>query len=225
MRPPMLSRARACRWRLSTGRGEACLACVLVYETSEPPLVKLIVGLGNPGLRYARTRHNAGFDTVDIIAARQGWAWSAQRGRTQVAGGAIGDEKIVLAKPQTYMNDSGVAVAELVRFYKLQPQDLLVICDDLDLPLAKVRVRPSGSAGGQHGMESIIRHLGSNAFARIRIGIGRPEHGRDENVDFLLSVPKGDERIALDDAIQRAADAALCWLTEGVEPAMNRYNA
>jgi peptidyl-tRNA hydrolase, PTH1 family len=187
--------------------------------------VQLIVGLGNPGLRYARTRHNAGFDTVDIIAARQGWAWSPQRGRTQVAGGTIGGEKIVLAKPQTYMNDSGVAVAELVRFYKLDPQDLLVICDDLDLPLGKVRVRPSGSAGGQHGMESIIRHLGSNAFARIRIGIGRPERGRDENIDFLLSVPKGDERIALDEAIQRAADAALSWLTEGVEPAMNRYNA
>jgi PTH1 family peptidyl-tRNA hydrolase len=187
--------------------------------------VKLIVGLGNPGVRYARTRHNAGFDAVEIIARREGWSWGAHRGKTQVAAGMLGTEKIVLAKPQTYMNDSGLAVAELVRFYKLAPADLLVICDDLDLPLGKVRLRTTGSAGGQHGMESIIRHLGINQFARIRVGIGRPTHGREENVDFLLSRPQQDERIALDAAIERAADAALCWLAEGAESTMNKYNA
>ncbi|HEU5440429.1 MAG TPA: aminoacyl-tRNA hydrolase [Ktedonobacterales bacterium] len=187
--------------------------------------VKLIVGLGNPGVRYARTRHNAGFDAVDIIAQREGWSWGAHRGKTQVAMGILGGEKVVLAKPQTYMNESGVAVAELVRFYKLAPASLLVICDDLDLPLGKVRVRATGSAGGQHGMESIIRLLGSNQFARIRIGVGRPANGRDENADFLLSRPQGDERIALDAAIERAADAALCWLSEGADFAMNKYNA
>jgi PTH1 family peptidyl-tRNA hydrolase len=187
--------------------------------------VKLIVGLGNPGIRYAHTRHNAGFDAVDIIARREGWSWSARRGKTQVSSGITGDEKIVLAKPQTYMNDSGLAVAELVRFYKLAPDDLLVICDDLDLPLGRVRLRATGGAGGQHGMESIIRHLGSNQFARIRAGIGRPIQGRDENVDFLLSRPSGEERLALEGAIERAADAALMWVVQGAEAAMNAYNA
>ena len=187
--------------------------------------MKLIVGLGNPGNRYAHTRHNAGFDAVDILARREGWSWGAHRGKTQVASGMLADEKIVLAKPQTYMNDSGVAVAELVRFYKLAPPDLLVICDDLDLPLGKVRLRATGGAGGQHGMESIIRHLGCNQFARIRVGVGRPMHGRDENVDFLLSRPSGDERLALDGAIERAAEAAAVWVAQGAESAMNAYNA
>jgi PTH1 family peptidyl-tRNA hydrolase len=187
--------------------------------------VKLIVGLGNPGLRYARTRHNAGFDTVDIIAARQSWRWDTRKARSLLASGAIGDQRVTLVKPQTYMNDSGVAVGELVRFFKLELSDLLIICDDLDLPLARVRLRPNGSAGGQHGLESTIRHLGGTGFARIKIGVGRPLNGRGENIDFLLSAPRGDERIALDAACERAADAALCWVTNGVDDAMNRYNA
>lgn len=187
--------------------------------------MKLIVGLGNPGVRYARTRHNVGFDTVEVLAARQGWRFDARRSRAVLASGMVGDEKVLLAKPQTYMNDSGVAVSDLVRFYKLNPaSDLLVICDDLDLPLARIRLRTRGAAGGQHGLESIIRHLTTTTFARIKIGIGRPAHGRDENVDFLLSMPRGDERIALDAAVEQAADAALCWLTEGVDAAMNAYN-
>ncbi len=187
--------------------------------------VKLIAGLGNPGARYARTRHNAGFDTVDEIARRQGWAWDARRSRAVLASGFVGDEKVVLAKPQTFMNDSGQSVAELVRFFKLDPRDLLVICDDLDLAFAQVRLRERGAAGGQHGLEDTIRHLGTNDFARIKIGVGRPPAGRDANVGWLLSAPQGDERLALDDAISRAADAALCWLTEGAQVAMNKYNS
>ncbi len=186
--------------------------------------VKLIVGLGNPGLRYAHTRHNAGFDTVDLIASAKGWLWDGRRGKSLLATGMFGTEKVLLAKPQTYMNDSGVAVADLMRFYKLDPADLLVICDDLDLPRARVRLRPNGSAGGQHGLESTIQQLGRNDFARIKIGIGRPPHGRDENVDFLLSAARGDERIELEAAYQRAADAAESWMTEGVAAAMNKYN-
>lgn len=216
--------------------------------------MKLIVGLGNPGARYARTRHNVGFDVVDLIASREGWSWQPQRGKTHVASGLVRhqvaapdpapdaplsrtagegsgvgepvwrEEKLLLAKPQTYMNESGAAVSELVRFYKLDLRDLLIVCDDLDLPLARVRLRSRGAAGGQHGLESTIRLLGTNAFARLKIGIGRPTHGRDENVDFLLSAPRGDERVELDTAIASAADAALTWATNGAEVAMNRFN-
>lgn len=202
--------------------------------------MKLIVGLGNPGARYARTRHNVGFDVVDLLASRNGWSWERHRAKALVASGSLRapvaatapdtapayrEEKVLLAKPQTYMNDSGLAVSELVRFYKLDLADLLIVCDDLDLPLARVRVRPRGAAGGQHGLESTIRSLGTNGFARLKIGIGRPAHGRGENVDFLLSAPRGDERAQLDDAIATAADAALTWVAEGAEVAMNRYNA
>jgi peptidyl-tRNA hydrolase, PTH1 family len=187
--------------------------------------VKLIVGLGNPGLRYARTRHNVGFDTLDEFASRHGWSYDTRRHRSQIATGMLGAEKVLLAKPQTYMNDSGVAVSELVRFYKIEPAtNLLIVCDDLDLPLGKVRLRARGAAGGQHGLESTIRQLGTTNFARLKIGIGRPSHGRDENVDFLLSPPRGDERIALDAAIDRAADAVEVWLAEGIESAMNQFN-
>jgi peptidyl-tRNA hydrolase, PTH1 family len=220
--------------------------------------VKLIVGLGNPGARYARTRHNVGFDVADELARRLRWSWEVGRGKAMVAGGlyraaitppraarpagngegapdappepalepqpVIREEKLLLAKPQMYMNLSGVSVAELMRFYKLDRADLLVVCDDLDLPLARVRLRARGAAGGQHGLESTIKLLGTSDFARLKIGVGRPAHGRDENVDFLLSPPRGDERIALDDAIQRAADAALAWALEGAEAAMNRFN-
>ncbi len=187
--------------------------------------MKLIVGLGNPGLRYAHTRHNAGFDTVDHMAAQKNWRWDTRRNRSVSTSGTVGESKVVLAKPETYMNDSGKAVSELVRFYKIDPTDLLVICDDLDLPLGRVRLRPGGSAGGQHGLESTILHLGTNTFARIKIGVGRPANGRDENVGFLLSTPRGDERAQLDEAIAHAAEAGWCWVEEGAEVAMNRYNA
>lgn len=186
--------------------------------------MKLIVGLGNPGARYVHTRHNVGFDAVDEIARRQGWRWDAQRSRAVLASGSIGGEKVVLAKPLTFMNDSGQSVAELVRFYKIALTNLLVICDDLDLSFAKVRMRERGASGGQHGLEDIIRHLGADDFARVKIGVGRPPAGRDANVGWLLSPPQGDERIDLDTAIARAADAAICWSAERSQAAMNLYN-
>jgi PTH1 family peptidyl-tRNA hydrolase len=187
--------------------------------------VKIVVGLGNPGMRYANTRHNIGFDTVDLLAARQGWAWNGRRSRAVLAEGMLGGEKVLLAKPQTYMNESGLAVGELVRFYKLDLEHLLVVCDDLDLPLGKVRLRARGAAGGQHGLESIIQYLGgSTGFSRLRIGVGRPAGGRDENLDFLLSRPTLDERIALDQARERAVEAIVTYVTEGIAVAMNRFN-
>lgn len=187
--------------------------------------MKLIVGLGNPGMRYAGTRHNVGFDTVDLLARRLGWSWTGKRSRALLAEGVHNGEKAILAKPQTYMNDSGLAVGELVRFYKVDLASLLVVCDDLDLPLGKVRMRARGASGGQHGLESIIQHLGgATGFPRVKIGIGRPERGRDQNIDFLLSRPTLDDRIELDRACERAADAVLSALNEGTESAMNRFN-
>ena len=188
--------------------------------------VKMVVGLGNPGARYAHTRHNIGFDTVDLLASQEGWAWSGRRSHAVLAEGPLGGHKVLLVKPQTYMNDSGLAVGELVRFYKLDLADLLVVCDDLDLPLGRLRLRARGAAGGQHGLESIIRHLGGQTdFARLRIGIGRPRAGRDQNVDFLLSRPATDDRIVLEEARERGVAAVRAVIIEGISVAMNRFNA
>jgi PTH1 family peptidyl-tRNA hydrolase len=163
--------------------------------------VKLVAGLGNPGARYARTRHNVGFDAVDEIAASQRWPWDGQRSRAVLASGLICDEKVLLAKPQAFMNESGQAVADLVRFYKLELGDLLVICDDLDLAFGKVRLRERGAAGGQHGLEDIVCHLSSTDFARIKVGVGRPPAGRDANVGWLLSAPRRGLRHPRDEGV------------------------
>ena len=138
--------------------------------------------------------------------------------------GNIANERALLLLPGTYMNESGRAVAEAVHFYKLEPANVAVFHDEVDLPPVKVRVKVGGSDAGHNGLRSISAHLG-NDYKRVRIGIGRPIHGRGANIDFLLSAPRGDERIELDRAIERAADAALCWVSEGAEAAMNRYNA
>ena len=197
---------------------------ILRDEIGHP--VKMVVGLGNPGARYANTRHNIGFDTVDHLASQEGWAWSGRRSHAVLAEGPLGGHKVLLVKPQTYMNDSGLAVGELVRFYKLDLADLLVVCDDLDLPLGRLRLRARGAGGGQHGLESIIRHLGGETgFARLRIGIGRPRAGRDQNVDFLLSRPATDDRIVLEEARERGVEAVRAFITEGIAVAMNRFNA
>ncbi len=186
--------------------------------------MKLIVGLGNPGGQYAATRHNVGFRVVERIAAGARWPWNDRRGPAVLAPGLIGDEKIVLAKPQTYMNESGLAVGPLVRFYKIDLADLLVICDDLDLPVGRVRLRAKGSSGGQHGLDSINAHLGSTEYARLRVGIGRPAPPRRGTISYVLSVPQGDEAIQLEAGETLAAEAALAWVREGTLAAMNRYN-
>jgi len=184
--------------------------------------MKLIVGLGNPGRQYERTRHNLGFRVVDLLAARwnvpmaegkfSGW-W----GRTTVAGEPAG-----LLKPATFVNCSGRAVAEAVRFYKVSLPDLLVIVDDLDLPVGRIRIKPKGSAGGHRGLEDIIGRLGSNEFARVRIGIDKPADG--DSVRYVLGEFAADEEPLIERAVARAADAADCWLREGLDAAMNKYN-
>lgn len=186
--------------------------------------MKLIVGLGNPGERYAATRHNVGWRVVDQLAADQGWAWAGQRQHAIIAQGLLDDHKVILAKPQTFMNESGLAVGPLMRFYKLTLADLLVVCDDLDLAVGRVRLREKGSSGGQRGVESIIAHLGANGFARLRVGIGRPDHPRIDPVDHVLGAPRGDERLLLEEGETRAVAAMAIWLREGLTAAMNQFN-
>lgn len=187
--------------------------------------MKLVVGLGNPGPQYEHTRHNTGFRVVDKLAAKLGWKWTERHKRAILASGTIGTEKIILVKPITFMNLSGEAVGELVRWYKVQPEDVLIVCDDLDLPVGKVRLRAKGSAGGQRGLDDIILHLHTNQIPRIRVGIGRPTHQRKVSKSYVLSVPPGDERILLDAGEDRAVEAIQVVLTEGLAQAMNLFNA
>lgn len=187
--------------------------------------MKLVIGLGNPDRQYARTRHNVGYRVVDKLAAKLGWQWNEQRSRAILASGMIDSEKVVLAKPITYMNKSGEAVAELVRWYKLQPEDILVVYDELDLPVGKVRLRAKGSAAGHHGLDNIMRHLHTNHFPRLRVGIGRPTNSRMSGMDYVLGVPAADEQTALSSAEDRAVEAILLALTQGISAAMNIVNA
>ena len=183
--------------------------------------MKLIVGLGNPGRQYERTRHNLGFMVADLLASR--WSVSLSMKDSGAFGrGSIAGQPAALLKPMTYMNRSGQAVLEVVQFYKLPLSDLLVISDDLDLAVGRVRMRVSGSAGGQKGLGDIIQRLGSDEVARIRIGIGRPAGG--DAVEYVLSPFRPEEREPIEIALLRAAEAAECWITDGSAAAMNRYN-
>src|SRR5579885_1172410 len=185
--------------------------------------MKLVVGLGNPGLQYEQTRHNIGFRVVDKLATKSGWKWE-RRGRAMIANGTIGTEKVVLVKPITYMNNSGEAVGELIRWYKLPPEDVLVIYDELDLPVGKMRLRPEGSAAGHNGLESVIHHLHTNKFPRLRIGIGRPAHQRAETINYVLNIPSKDERIILETSEDRAVEVIPLIIQQGIAAGMNLIN-
>ena len=187
--------------------------------------MKLVIGLGNPGKEYERTRHNIGFRVLDKLANKMGWKWNERRARAILASGTIGAEKVVLVKPITFMNRSGESVGELVRWYKLQPADILVVYDELDLPLGKIRLRPGGSAAGHNGLENIIRHLHTNAFPRLRIGIDHPANSHVEGRDHVLGTPPADERIMIDRAEDRAVEGIELAITQGIETAMNVINA
>ncbi|MCL5290148.1 MAG: aminoacyl-tRNA hydrolase [Bacillota bacterium] len=183
--------------------------------------MKLIVGLGNPGAEYAQTRHNIGFMVVDRLAGELGLHLSKNQHKALVAQGQIGGQKVILAKPQTYMNLSGQSVAALLNWYKLTPEDLLVITDDMDLPPGCLRIRKNGSAGGQKGLKSIIELLGTQEFTRMRVGIGRSEHGA---VDHVLGKITGTEAEMMAPAIAAAVDAVKVWVSEGPDKAMNKFN-
>ena len=185
--------------------------------------MKLVVGLGNPGPEYARTRHNVGFWVVDRVAARRGLALAERAYRSAVGRGTVGDEPYVLLEPQTFMNRSGAAVRSAADDLGVAPEEILVAYDDLDLPVGRLRLRSAGGAGGHRGVASITEALGTKEFPRLRVGIGRPETGGDV-VEWVLEAPSASETEALASAVEIAADAVECWLVEGLSSAMNRYN-
>jgi len=182
----------------------------------------LIVGLGNPGRRYERTRHNAGFMAVERLYEILPSGTSRSRFQAEMIETRDGERRVVLAKPQTFMNESGIAVSQVARWYKVPRDRLLVIYDELDLPFGTIRMRANGSAGGHNGVQSVIDHLHTQDFARLRIGISRPKAG--STVPYVLAQFSSDEQRTLPEIIDRAASAALLWLREGATVAMNEYN-
>jgi peptidyl-tRNA hydrolase, PTH1 family len=184
--------------------------------------MKLLVGLGNPGAKYQGTRHNIGFEVIDYLAGAPGIGPAKSKFQSLIAETKIGDEPLLLVKPETFMNLSGRAVRQILDFYKLTVPDLLVVSDDFNLPLGKLRVRGQGSHGGQNGLRNIQEVLGTDGYARMRIGVGAPS--TDDAADFVLSKFKPGERAAVEDAVAKAAQAALVWVRSGLEACMNQAN-
>ena len=194
-------------------------------------MMKLIVGLGNPGQVYAHNRHNIGFICLKHLARTLGIKLDKKQGKARIGRGEVAGAEAVLARPQTYMNLSGESVVLLVRKFDIKLGDLLVIHDDLDLPLGKIRISRSSSSGGHKGVNSIIYSLGSQDFSRLRVGIGRPvpvgghsQIGEDDIVRYVLNDFTGDETRVITPVIPMVSEAALCFLSEGISQAMNRYN-
>lgn len=185
--------------------------------------MKIVVGLGNPGSSYKDTRHNVGFMVIDCLARDRGIAVNQRGFHSRRGEGRIGAEQVLLIEPQTYMNLSGNAVREVVKFYRVPLTDLLVICDDLNLPTGRLRLRPKGSAGGHNGLTSIIRNLGTEEFARLRIGIDMPPFDMAAET-YVLKRFSREERPLIDDTVARAAECTLTWIYHGIDEAMNRYN-
>ena len=186
--------------------------------------VFLIVGLGNPGAEYAKTRHNAGFLLVEKLAAQWKTDWANERKfNARIAKAERSGKRILLCEPQTFMNLSGETVGALKDFYQLQLGQLLVMVDDADLPFGEIRLRPGGSSGGHHGLESIEQHLGSREFARLRIGIGRKDSAR-EITDYVLGKFEKSENELLEKVLERAAGQIDCWLESGLQKAMSQFN-
>ena len=184
----------------------------------------LIVGLGNPGKDYERTRHNAGFRAVDLLADQLGC--KIDKGKFQgLYGQALyNGTKVMLLKPQTYMNLSGEAVREAVQFYKIPADHVLVVSDDTALAVGKLRIRKGGSAGGHNGLKSLIQHLGTDQFPRVRVGVGEKPHPDYDMADWVLGKFVGEDKKAIDAAVKKAADAIECIIKEGIEKGMNKFN-
>ncbi len=184
----------------------------------------LVVGLGNPGEKYENTRHNVGFLTVDELAERARVPVQKLKYRALTNTVELGGARALLMKPVTYMNLSGEAVGQAARFYKIPPERVLVISDDVSLPLGKLRIRKSGSAGGHNGLKNIIQHLGTDQFPRVKIGVGEKPHPDYDMADWVLSRFTGEDLKTITQAVKRAADAVECFVREGPDKAMNRFN-
>ena len=184
----------------------------------------LVVGLGNPGSKYENTRHNMGFLALDLLAEKEKLTFNKLRFKAWTATAELGGEKVLLMKPQTYMNLSGESVGEAARFYKIPPEHVLVISDDISIGTGKLRIRPNGSAGGHNGLKSIIQHLGSDRFPRIKVGVGSPQHAEHDIVDWVIGKPMGEDAKVLRQTLEKAADAVSAVISQGPEKAMNKFN-
>lgn len=184
----------------------------------------LIVFLGNPGLKYNGTRHNAGFMAADAMEKKLGVSINKLRFRALTQTADIAGQKVMLMKPQTYMNLSGDAVIQAARFYKIPPERVIVVSDETSLPIGKLRIRRGGSAGGHNGLKSIISQLGTDKFPRIRLGVGAPPHPNYDMADWVLGAFKGQDAADMEQLAKTAADAAECYIAEGPDRAMNKFN-
>ena len=184
----------------------------------------LVVCLGNVGDQYDNTRHNIGFEVADELAERKNIPVQKLKHKALTNTTEIGGKKVLLMKPVTYMNLSGEAAGEAARFYKVPPERVLVVCDDVALPAGKLRIRKGGSAGGHNGLKSLIQHLGTDQFPRVRIGVGQKPHPDYDMADWVLGKFQGEDRKTMDAAVKRAADAVECLLREGADRAMNKFN-
>ena len=184
----------------------------------------MLVGLGNPGLNYERTRHNVGFRAIDLLCAQCGCKADRLRHKALTGFCELGGEKVLLVKPVTYMNLSGQAVRTLADYYKIPPEHILVIFDDISLPVGKLRVRPNGSAGGHNGIKSLIAELGSQDFPRIKVGVGAKPHPDYDLADWVLSSFTKEEEALLTPTLKRAIEAAQSIIADGVPQTMNRFN-
>lgn len=183
----------------------------------------VVVGLGNPGKEYINTRHNIGFDTIDLLANRNNIKINKIKFKSVYGEGIIGSEKVLLVKPQTYMNNSGMAVLDVYNYYKMPLENILVIVDDVDIEFGTIRIRKKGSDGGHNGLKSIIYQLGSQDFPRIKIGIGKRKEGQDL-ADFVLSKFSKDEKPRIEEAVLNAAMAVETIITYGIDEGMNQFN-
>ena len=184
----------------------------------------IIVGLGNPGLRYRASRHNVGFRILDRLSKASSIALSQRRAKAVVGEGEVEGQAVVLAKPRTFMNRSGDAITYLLDRFRAKPQQLLIVYDEMDLPPGRIRIRPQGSAAGHNGLKSIIGAVSTQQFPRLRVGIGKPAPGQDD-ISFVLGAFSSAESRLVAEATERAVEAALCVVHEGVDQAMNRYNS
>lgn len=196
----------------------------MFFSKRPGPVEWLVVGLGNPGPKYDWTRHNMGFLVIDELAEREKIPVQKLKFKALTNTVVIGDRSVLLMKPTTYMNLSGGAVGEAARFYKIPPERILVISDDVALPQGKLRIRRSGSAGGHNGLKDIIAHLGGDGFPRIKVGVGGKPHPDSDMADWVLGKFTGQDKKAMEEAIKRAADAVEELLKNGVDQAMSRYN-